>query len=212
MALTLIDRFQPRLRRVQQTAIDGGQLRMLDELQLLEAEQMRPLAKLSLVMFVVGGVFFVGLNIAAYFAQAHVMSGQVTGWGVLIWVLINIVAYIIILPLHEAIHGLTFVLWGGKPYFGTRLPFALYCGAKNQLFRRNHYLAVGLAPVVVITLAGIVLTVLAPGVASYTLLGTVGNFSGAAGDVWTTMRLLRQPGDALVEDTESGFRVWETLV
>lgn len=212
MSLTLVDRFHPQLRREQQAAIDAGKVRKRDELELLEPEQLRPLAILSLVMFVPGGVFFVLLNIVAYYAQTHRAIGQVGGWGILLWVVINIVAYLVVLPLHEGIHGLAFSLWGGKPYFGTKLPFALYCGAKNQLFRRNQYLVVGLAPLVVITVAGIVFTLLYPGLAAYTLLGTVGNFSGAAGDVWVAQRILRQPADLLVEDTQSGYRVWEITV
>src|SRR5438874_3544029 len=56
MTLTLIDRFHPGLRRKQQAAIDAGELRKRDEIELLEPEQIRPLAMLSLVMFVVGGV------------------------------------------------------------------------------------------------------------------------------------------------------------
>ena len=120
--------------------------------------------------------------------------------------------HIVVLPLHEAIHGLAFAFWGGKPYFGTKLPFALYCGAKNQLFRRNQYLVVGLAPLVIITLAGVVFTLLLPGLAAYTLLGTVGNFAGGAGDVWVAWRILRQPAHILIEDTESGYRAWEIAV
>ena len=209
MSLTLNDRFHLERRREQQAAIDAGRLRKLDELALLEPEQMRPLAVLSLIMFGIGGVFFVLLNIAAYTARAHVTSGRIEGWGLLIGIALNVVAYIVVLPLHEGIHGLIFALWGGKPYYGAKLPFALYCGAKNQLFHRNQYLVVGLAPLVVITLAGIVFTLLYPGLAVYTLLGTVGNFSGAAGDVWSVMRILRQPATALVEDTETGYRVWE---
>ena len=212
MSLTLVDRFHPQLRREQQAAIDAGKLRKRDELELLEPEQMRPLAMLSLVMFVVGGVFFVLLNIAVYYAQKHRTIGQVRGWGIVLWVVLNIVAYLVVLPLHEGIHGLAFSFWGGKPYFGTKLPFALYCGAKNQLFRRNQYLVVGLAPLVVITVAGIIFTLLYPGLAAYTLLGSVGNFSGAAGDVWVAQRILRQPTDVLVEDTEAGYRVWEISV
>src|SRR5581483_12189157 len=112
--------------------------------------------------------------------------------GVILWLVFNILGYIIILPIHEAIHGLAFAFWGGKPYFGTKLPLALYCGAKNQLFRRNQYLVVGLAPLVVITLAGIILTLFSPVLASYTIFATAGNFSGAAGDVMVARRLLRQ--------------------
>jgi putative zincin peptidase len=209
MPLILIDRFHPYLRREQQAAINAGQLRKLDELALLEPEQLLPLARLSLLMLVAGSVFFAVLNISAYLLQTRVANGRITGWGLISWIVINIVGYLLILPLHELLHGAAFAFWGGKPYYGAKLPFALYCSAKNQLFRRNQYIVMGLVPLVVITLAGIIFTVLSPALASYSIFATAGNFSGAAGDVWTVMRLLRQPGHALVEDTETGFRTWE---
>ena len=209
MPLTLVDRFHPHLRQEQQAAINAGQLRKLEELELLEPQKLRPLAMLSVYMLLVGSVFFVGLNLATYYWQHHVFSLGITGWEWLLWLIVNIIGYILILPIHEIIHALVFAFWGGKPYFGTKLPFALYCGAKSQLFRRNQYLVVGLAPLVVITLAGIVFTLYAPALASYTLFATIGNVSGAAGDVWTVKRLLQYPKTALVEDTETGYRIWE---
>src|SRR5437588_10182976 len=126
MSLTLIDRFHPQLRREQQAAIDAGKLHKRDELELLEPEQMRPLAMLSLGMFVVGGAFFALLNIAAYYAQTHRTIGQVVGWGIVFWVVLNLVAYRVVLPLHECIHGLYFRFWRSKHYFATNLPFELY--------------------------------------------------------------------------------------
>ena len=209
MPLTLIDRFHPRLRAEQQAAIDSGHLRKLEELELLEPQNLRPLALFSLLLLVIGGVFFVLLDVAAYILQTHTTRGGIGGWTLLLWIVINIVGYLLILPVHELIHAAAFTLWGGKPYFGMKLPYALYCGAKNQLFRRNQYLVVGLAPLVVITLAGIIFTLVSPALATYTIFATVGNFSGAAGDVWAVWRLLRLPPSVLVEDTASGYRIWE---
>jgi len=208
MSLTVIDRFHPRMTREQQVKIDAGKLRKIDGIELLAPQQMQPLAQLSLVMLGIGLVIFVALNIGAYAWHHHVAIAPLSLPGVLAWILLNILAYIVILPVHEAIHGLVFFLWGGKPYFGTKLPFALYCGAKEQLFRRNQYLVVGLAPLVVITLAAIIFTLAVPGLASYVLFGTVGNFSGAAGDVWVAQRLWRQPSHILVEDTQTGYTAW----
>jgi len=209
MPLTLVDRFHPDLRRTQQAALDAGQLRKLDEIALLEPQRLLPLSLLSLLLLVAGGIFFGVLNIAAYLWQTHATSGQIGGWGLITWIIINILSYLVILPIHEALHAAAFSFWGGRPYFGLKLPYALYCGAKNQLFRRNQYLVVGLAPLVVITLAGIIFTLLSPALASYIIFATVGNVSGAAGDVWVAARLLRLPGTALVEDTETGYRAWE---
>ncbi|HZR44721.1 MAG TPA: DUF3267 domain-containing protein [Ktedonobacteraceae bacterium] len=210
MSLILIDRFHPRWRDEQQAAINAGRLYKRDEMELLEPEQLRPLARFSLLLLIIGVIFFAGLDLVASFLQRPTSSG-VTLVGVILWLVFNILGYIIILPIHEAIHGLAFAFWGGKPYFGTKLPLALYCGAKNQLFRRNQYLVVGLAPLVVITLAGIILTLFSPVLASYTIFATAGNFSGAAGDVMVARRLLRQSNQLLVEDTEAGYRAWEVL-
>jgi hypothetical protein len=211
-SLTLADRFHPRLRREQQAAIDAGQIHKREEIELLSPEQLRPLALFSLLLLIIGGVFFVALTIASFIwhLHGHPFSLYLTSiWPVLIWGGINIISYIIILPIHEIIHALAFLLWGGRPHFGAKLPMVLYCGARQQLFRRNQYLVVGLAPLVVITIAGIVLTLLAPAAASFVLFATIGNVAGAAGDVWVVARLLRQPHHVLVEDTQIGYRVWE---
>src|SRR5204863_6691193 len=114
--------------------------------------------------------------------------------------------YIVILAIHELIHALAFLFWGGNPYFGAKLPFAVFCGAKNQLFRRNHYLVIGLAPLVVITLAAVAITLAFPALASYAFFATVGNFSGAAGDIVECNRLFKLPRQALVDATDAGYR------
>ncbi len=212
MAVTIIDRFHPKLRDKQQAAIDAGQLHKRDELELLDPQNLRPLLMVSVVMLIIGTVFFVGLNIASYIAQAHSTPGQIGGWGLFLWIGINILAYIVVMFLHEGLHALAFLFWGGKPYFGAKLPVALYCGAKNQLFRRNQYLVVGLAPFVVISLAAIIFTLFSPALASYTLFASIGNFSGAAGDVWSVWKIHRHPAEVFIEDTESGYRVWEITV
>ena len=212
MTVTLIDRIHPQLRAKQQAAIDAGQLHKRDELELLDPQNLRPLLMISVVMLVIGTVFFVILNVVSYIAQTHITRGQIGGWGLLLWFGINILAYIVVMFLHEVVHALAFLFWGGKPYFGAKLPVALYCGAKNQLFRRNQYLVVGLAPLIVISLAAIIFTLFSPALASYTLFASIGNFSGAAGDVWSVLRILRQPADVLIEDTESGYRVWEITI
>src|SRR3984893_6071172 len=209
MALTLIDRFQPSLRAKQQAAIDAGHIRTVEELALLEQEQLLPLARLSLQLLLVGAVFFGLLNYGAFVLRYHTFNPGITGGGLLLWLVISVAGYCLMLPLHEALHGAAFLLWGGTPYFGAKLPYALYCGAKDQLFRRNQYLVVGLAPLVVITLAGIIFTLISPVLASYTLFITIGNISGAAGEVRSVSRLLRLPATVLVEDTEAGYRVWE---
>lgn len=209
MALQIIDRFHPQRRRAQQQAFDEGRAQQGSDLELLAPERMNRLAVGSLLLLIVGVVFFVGLNIAMYLIRTHATSGRISGWPLLAWVGINILGSIVILGIHEFVHGLAFMLWGGKPYYGARLPFALYCSARNQLFPRNYYIVVGLAPFVVITLIAIIFIIIAPALASYGLLAWISNFSGAVGDLMAVRWLLRQPSTVLVEDTETGCRVWK---
>jgi hypothetical protein len=201
--------FQPCRRRLAQQAVNEGRVERLLAWDALAPERMYTLARLSLYLFLVGLAFFPGLNLLVYRLETGRASASIS-WG-LIFLLVgaNLLAYLLVLALHEGAHGSVFALLGGRPVFGTKLPFALYCGAPNQLFTRNAYLAVGLAPLALISLAGIALIVLAPGFAPFVQLALIGNFSGAAGDIWAARVLLRQPPAALVQDTATGFEVYE---
>ncbi|GCE05985.1 DUF3267 domain-containing protein [Dictyobacter aurantiacus] len=209
MALILVDRFHSRKRDEQQRLIDADQLQKMEELALLEGEQLRPLALLSLQMFIVGGLFFVVLDLLSYHWHYQTWLAPLSALGILRWIILNVVGYLLILCVHELIHGVVFAFWGGRPHFGARLPLALYCGASQQLFRRDHYLAVGLAPLIFLTLLGIIVTIFYPGPASYLLFAFAGNFSGAAGDVVVARRVARLPKPTLIEDTEVGYTAWK---
>src|SRR5690348_18459250 len=99
--LLLIDRFHSQWRRQQQKAIDAGGLHKIDELALLEEPHLRSLAWLSLFMLVIGTVLFVGLDLFAYYWQMHHWFAPLSFWGIGLWVVLNIVGYILILPVHE---------------------------------------------------------------------------------------------------------------
>jgi hypothetical protein len=199
---------QPRRRRLAQRAVDAGRVQRLLAWDALAPERLRELAQLSLSLLLGGIAFFVGLNLLVYRLETGKTSGSVSWPLILLLIATNLLAYMLVLALHEGVHGLVFALLGGRPTFGTKLPLALYCGAPNQLFTRNAYLAVGLGPLVLISLAGIALIILAPGLAPYVQFGLIGNVSGAAGDVWAAQVLLRQPSNVLVQDTATGFEIY----
>ena len=138
MSLRLIDRYHPRRRREQQAAIDKGHLHTIDELALLEGSQLQPLARLSLLLLSSGGVGFAVLTMICYFLHYHQFFAPFTVGSVVLWIVVSVIGYIVILPIHEGIHGLAFIFWGGKPHFGAKLPLVLYCGARGQLFRRDE--------------------------------------------------------------------------
>lgn len=209
MALLVVDRYHPRLRRELQSAVDAGHIEKCSELALLEPDQLRPLAQLSLQLLIIGIVFFAALDLVAAFWQTHVLFKGITWGGAVLWLSINIINYFIILPIHEAIHGLTILFWGGRPHFGAKLPLALFCGAKQQLFPRNQYIVIALAPVIVISIAGIILMLWVPGLAIYALFAIAGNLAGAAGDLMVVRQLSCLPRNVLVEDTETGYCAWK---
>ena len=66
----------------------------------------------------------------------------------------------------------------------------------------------GLAPLVVITLVGMIVIAWVPGIAAYLWFALAGNISGAAGDVMAAKRLQRLPKETVVEDTETGYIAW----
>jgi hypothetical protein len=211
MTLRYIDYFRPHLRQQRQATIDAGRIHLIDEFEVLDPQQLRPLALLSFLLLLLGLLFFGFLNLAAYFWWGHFPALHSSVGSIVFALLLNILGYLLILPIHEEIHALAFFFWGGRPYFGAHLPLALFCGAREQLFPRNYYLVIGLAPLLVLTCAGVLFTCLRPDLAWYTLLATSGNLSGAAGDLYTVMRLLRHSSAILVEDTDSGYRAWMLL-
>ena len=211
MSLRLVDRYHPQRRRQQQAEIDAGHTHKVDELALLEEDQLRPLALLSLFMLIASALFFGILELLAYHWHYGHWIAPLSFRSVVLWLAINIIGYIIILPLHEVIHGLIIAFWGGRPHFGAKLPLALYCGARQQIFPRNYYLVISLAPLVIISLVSILVIIWFPGLVAYGLLAMIGNFSGAAGDVLVARRIALMSPRALIEDTETGYTAWELV-
>ena len=126
------------------------------------------------------------------------------------WWLALIVILLVVLPLHEFIHGLTIMAFGQRVRYGAKLSKGvLYATSENALFRRNEYLAIALAPLVVITLAVMLLMVIAPqGLAYYLGIAAVLNAGGAIGDLWSVGVLLHYAEGVLVRDEADGFRIY----
>lgn len=112
--------------------------------------------------------------------------------------------------LHEAVHGIFMRAFSGvRPHYGFTGLYA-YAGS-SAYFGRSHYLIIALAPVVI---WGLVLAVLcAVSVSSFWfwvwyLIQTT-NLSGAAGDLYVTVRFSRLPKTILVQDTGVSMTVYE---
>ncbi len=102
---------------------------------------------------------------------------------------------------HEAFHGIFFWHYTGtRPKFGFRGAYA-FAAAPDWYVRRTPYLVTSLAPLVGITLIGILLLALVPvRWVPLLVLVVVFNAAGAVGDLWVAYWLLRCPPDALGND------------
>lgn len=209
--LRLVSRLlRGRARRRIVHALRNGNLRVVAQADLLAPARLPSLARDSLSLLVAGGAFFAIVNIIAW--DLHGVTAlpgpESTFARLFLLVVANIVAYNIMLPLHEGLHALTILLLGGRPRFGLRLPLAAYCTAPGQVFTRRGYIAVALAPLVVLTVAGVVITALWPQWATWLWFGFAGNISGAVGDLATSSEMRQLPRDAVVADNETGYTAY----
>lgn len=102
---------------------------------------------------------------------------------------------------HEAFHGVFFWLFtGARPKFGFRGSYA-FAAAPDWYLPRDSYLITSLAPLVGITLIGVLLLALLPARWVPLLMLVVAlNAAGAVGDLWVAWWLVRCPPDALGND------------
>jgi hypothetical protein len=111
--------------------------------------------------------------------------------------------------LHEAIHGLFFWLFTrARPRFGFKGAYA-FAAAPDWYIPRNQYLLIGIAPLVLMTLGGVLLLLIVP--APYILpvaLVVVLNAAGAVGDIAVVGWLLFKPSSLLVCDLGDGLIVY----
>lgn len=113
-----------------------------------------------------------------------------------------IIATPLVVVLHEAVHGVMF--WAftrERPVFAFKIWYAYAAAPPGVYVPRNPYLVVALAPLVVLTVLGLLLALVLPPVALPTLVCFLTlNAAGAVGDMFVVIWLLRYPATTLVED------------
>lgn len=142
---------------------------------------------------------------------ADALSGSIDSpGGLLVWVGSLLLVIIVMILMHEALHGLFFWVFTGKrPTFAVRLSYA-YAAAPGCFLSRGRYIIVGLAPLVILTAAGLALIPFFPTVLLFFLiLFTALNFAGGAGDLWVVGWLLRKSPASLVQDFGDRIEVYE---
>ena len=109
---------------------------------------------------------------------------------------------VLTLLLHEGIHGLFLWIFSrSRPVFGLR-PLYAYAGAPNWFFPKEQFAITALGPLLIIGAAGLLLLLLAPiNWILIILLLVALNTSGAIGDVFVFIRLLKSSPTSFTNDT-----------
>lgn len=162
----------------------------------------------SVVLSLVGVVAFAGL-----YAVTHGGAGgfSMRGWQFLVAVLVTTALTLPLYVVHEWIHGLTMRRFGIRARYGwgqvAGLPGYLYCTAPGARFTRIRYLAIALAPFLLVSALGILAIAMLPW-GGWLVLPLAFHFGGCVGDFWAVALILRRPRGTQIEDLESGLRFY----
>jgi hypothetical protein len=116
-----------------------------------------------------------------------------------------IAAIVIVVVVHEGLHGGVGMLLGHRPVFGLEPPL-VYTTYKEKI-PRDHLIAITLAPLIVIDIVCIALY--SVGVLRlFAVLCFAVNTIGALGDVWIVLKISRHTRESLIQDTKTGVQVW----
>jgi len=111
---------------------------------------------------------------------------------------------ILVIPVHEALHGCGYFAFGGRPKFGAGIRGAMpyfYATCPGKRFTWGQMLIIGALPLVVIDIAAVALAGYSPLVLPAGLAFVL-NTTGAVGDLWMLAVMLQTPRTALFEDTD----------
>ena len=122
--------------------------------------------------------------------------------------LVLLIAMVVYMVLHELVHGITMKCYGcSKVKYGFTGLYA-FAGC-DEYFPKLPYLVIALAPVVVWGIVLAVLSLLVPTSWFWVVyMIQIINLSGAAGDLYVTVRFSRLPKDILVKDVGIGMTVY----
>lgn len=121
-----------------------------------------------------------------------------------------VIGVLIYLVLHELTHAVCMKYYGAKKVkFGYTGLYA-YAGC-DAYFGKKAYIVIALAPVVVWGVVLLVLNLLM-GQEWFWVIWLIqcGNLSGAAGDLYVTVKLSRMPGDILIQDSGVSMTVYDS--
>ena len=166
------------------------------------------LVRASAWLLIGGAALAVTLSVVAGAGVIEEMLALPGDWGAVMWPLAMIALSVVALPVHELVHALLMCVLGGP---GTRVSFGyqagmLYAGCPGLVLSKPRFVAVLLAPAVLVTAAllglGLVL-----GYPFMTIWAAVLHLSGCSGDILAADAILRERACTHCRDTERGVEL-----
>lgn len=163
---------------------------------------------LNISALFIGVIIFIVLSSFAALIRPGLMdtSGIITVGGMVAL----IVAVVLLMTIHELIHGFFFwVFTRNKPVFAIRLFYA-YAGAPDWYIPTRQFMIVALGPLVIIGVVGMLLMLLVP--ESWVLMIAILvalNTGGSIGDFLVFTRLLKLSPTSLANDTGDVMSFYE---
>jgi len=110
--------------------------------------------------------------------------------------------------LHEMVHGIAMKAFGTKKVkYGFTGMYAF--AGSDDYYDRKAYIFIALAPVVLWAIILAIVNILVPAAWFWVIyIIQICNISGAAGDLFVTVRFSRFPEDILVKDSGVGMTVY----
>ena len=190
-------------------ATEGSSTRTLGDIDFFGDDALRQRLVRASAWLLIGGVALaVALSVVAGTGVIEEMRALPGDWGAALWPLAMAALSVVALPVHELVHALFMRVLGGPD---TRVSFGyqagmLYAGCPGLVLSKPRFVAVLLAPTVLVTAAllglGLVL-----GYPFMTLWAAVLHLSGCSGDILAAGAILRERACTHCRDTERGVEL-----
>lgn len=117
---------------------------------------------------------------------------------------------LLIIPLHEILHGMGIAYYGHRVRYGFKLSKGVVFATTDEgLFWRHQFVVVALTPLVVISVIAMVSIMFVPvGIGVWLMISAAVNAAGAVGDLWMVWVVCRYPANVLIRDEEDGMRIF----
>ena len=155
-----------------------------------------------------------------YYAIIHqqtvsfsIKSAEGGAWQGIIGLVVLLAITFVTTIIHELMHGIAFATFGGSPRYGLKVKYFLplaYATSPGDIFRRNAFIVIGLAPLLVIDVVSLLMLTIFPQ-APWLIWVIAFNTSSAIGDIWIAVQLLRCPKLIGVEDREESIAIYAPL-